>query len=284
MVLPAVGRLISWLSGSRTVEDEGMERCVPIWGCLLLSSCTLPALLKSAALLLPFSYMEGEGKSHPATQFKELARGTLFQLHGPQDAEATLDVVFFHGLQAPGGGYRTAWWHSWESKRPDGSALCWPAELLGADFPLARILSVSYSDASAPIRSGADLIAIGRSLASAILGGGVGLRPTILVGHGLGGLVLQRVCLEWEKLASSPQDAAATRDRAADALSNVLGAVFYSTPLAGARLADALPASLWPSPVLSYLQTLSKEQAQLSDAFRELRGKKAGGRLASMRS
>ena len=76
-----------------------------------------------------------------------------------------MDIVFFHGLQP--GGCIEAWWDTWQSERPGGTTICWPAELLGADFPRARILSVGYDSAE---RAGhADMTTVGRRLTSALL-------------------------------------------------------------------------------------------------------------------
>lgn len=121
--------------------------------------------------------------------------GTVYELYAPTEGDPAVDVVFFHGLQL-GDGSR-AWHDTWTGTKPgDGSKFCWPAELLPADFPRARVLSLCY-DTAARQRHGKegvfDLKDLGEYLLGALPQAGVGQRPLLLVGHSLGGLVLKQV-------------------------------------------------------------------------------------------
>ena len=86
----------------------------------------------------------------------------------------------------------------------------------------------------------------------------MGQRPVVLVGHSLGGLVLQQVCLQLDRDTRSRD--AGEKQRAAQALKRVLGAVFYSTPKAGSRLAD-LTIVCATGPLMRYLRTSAWRRA-----------------------
>jgi hypothetical protein len=207
---------------------------------------------------------------------------TLYQMYAPPAGrEPVLDVVFFHGLQL--GDYRDAWWKTWllggsgagAGQGPAMVPTCWPRTLLGADFPDARVLSVCY-DASAR-RTGdqgrLDLTSLGERLANALLRADVGGRPLVLVGHSLGGLMLQQVCLSVDGLTHDGPNAA-VKYKAAEFLGNVLGAAFYSSPLAGSRLSDLAKHLGWLAalgPVMSTLRTLSLGAHRVTVSFGNLR-------------
>ena len=137
------------------------------------------------------------------------------------------------------------------------------------------MLSVCYDSSARRSKSSGhlDLISLGEQLANALLGEGIGTRPLVLVGHSLGGLMLQQVCLSVESLASTSPDEAVKR-KASDFTGNVLGAVFYSSPLAGSRLGDLANTVGWLAslgPVMSTLTTLSLDAHRVTEPFGDLR-------------
>jgi protein SERAC1 len=183
-----------------------------------------------------------------------------------------VDVVFFHGLQLSD--YRDAWWKTWVVAGNDDGP-CWPRTLLGADFQGARVLSVCYDSAARRSRDQGrlDLTSLGDLLAGALLLAGVGQRPLVLVGHSLGGLMLQQVCLSVDGLANTCPDAALKR-RASAFIGNVVAAVFYSSPLGGSRLADLANYVSWLAglgPVMKTLTTLSLDAHRVTGPFGDLR-------------
>jgi hypothetical protein len=194
-----------------------------------------------------------------------------------------LDVVFFHGLQLSD--YHGAWRKTWVVGGNDNGP-CWPRTLLGADFPDARVLSVCYDSAAfrSSNQSRLDITSLGDLLAGALLNAGVGQRPLVLVGHSLGGLMLQQVCLSVDGLADKARDEA-TKRRASAFIDNVVGAVFYSSPLAGSRLADWANNVGWFAglgPVMSSLTTLSLEAYRVTAPFGNLRKREQQKRPGSM--
>jgi hypothetical protein len=220
---------------------------------------------------------------------------TLYELYAPLAPEVPkLDIVFFHGLQLTD--YRNAWWRTWllggrddsgGNQGPVTAPACWPRKLLGSDFPDARVLSVCY-DASARCTTNQgrlDLEALGDQLAGALLNtdAGVGQRPLVLVGHSLGGLMLQQVCLCVDRLANACPDEALKR-RASSFIDNVVGAVFYSSPLAGSRLADLANNVKWLAglgPVMPALTTLSLKAHRVTGPFDDLRKREREKRRGS---
>jgi hypothetical protein len=145
------------------------------------------------------------------------------------------------------------------------------------------VLSVCYDSATRRTvdRGRLDLTSLGNQLAGAMLSAGVGQRPLVLVGHSLGGLMLQQVCLSVDGLANTSPDEAAKR-RASAFIGNVLGAVFYSSPLAGSRLADwAVRWLTSPGPVMSALTTLSLEAHRVTEPFADLRKRERQDRPSS---
>lgn len=218
----------------------------------------------------------GEGGGQEKA-YKALVTGTVYELYAPTEGDPAVDVVFFHGLQL-GDGSR-AWHDTWTGTKPgDGSKFCWPAELLPADFPRARVLSLCY-DTAARQRHGKegvfDLKDLGEYLLGALPQAGVGQRPLLLVGHSLGGLVLKQFLVEANARASMAADPAEKR-AAGQLLANVLGAAFYSTPHAGSRLGDyaAVLSGLRivaAGEVMRYLCTLSKDAFRVNAPFQDLR-------------
>ena len=110
--------------------------------------------------------------------------------------------------------------------------------------------------------------------ASLVLTEGVGqLRPAILVGHSLGGLIIKQICIHAHELAMQQGASRTTAERdsrrARVFLRNLRLVAFIATPHAGSRAADLLRRQRlfnW-SPVLDVLTTVSTTSAELHAEF-----------------
>ena len=203
----------------------------------------------------------------------------IHTLYDPKDfgRNTILDVVFIHGLQISD--YEDAYKTTWESiiKEENGtkSKVLWPREWLGKeDEKEARIVSVSYNSLAIISKldpcmcknpHGFELIAnkLLRRLMKARIGH---VRPVILVGHSLGGLIIKQICIE----ANKPNSHFGKNENAF--LSNIKGVFFYATPHLGAKLAK-LHKMFWllpyeASPLMKYLgKSSGPELMKLEDDF-----------------
>ena len=168
----------------------------------------------------------------------EVVRGCIYDLsyiNSPEDPNQPrdqMDIVFFHGLQPFC--YKDAYKTTWIS--PTNNEL-WPGTWLAQHFPRARVLSVSYN--SLAIYSREDLDDTATHLAQQLIVGaqvGGDGRPTVLVGHSLGGLVIKKICEEARRRSDEEREEIfGTFLR-----KSLRGVFFYATPHGGAPLAATL--------------------------------------------
>ncbi|KAI7843159.1 hypothetical protein COHA_003143 [Chlorella ohadii] len=109
-------------------------------------------------------------------------------------------------------------------------SVCWPASWVAKEIPDARLLSLEYAapasgweGESLPFRHTV------HQLMEKLAAAGVGQRPVIFVCHSMGGLVVKDLLVS----AKAQKD-----ERLRRLNTNAAGAVFYSVPHAGSRLAD----------------------------------------------
>jgi hypothetical protein len=111
-----------------------------------------------------------------------------------------MEIVFIHGLQISD--YREAYWKTWVAgeKDKDGKEICWPIAWLGKDFPVARILSLSYDSSLSRITGRMDLHLLGEAaiLQEMVQLADVGQHncPVVFVCHGLGGLIAKEIVIQ----------------------------------------------------------------------------------------
>ncbi|KAL4419867.1 hypothetical protein ABPG75_006965 [Micractinium tetrahymenae] len=143
-----------------------------------------------------------------------------------------LDIVFIHGIR--GGAFAT-WRREGVLERGQAResldrSVCWPSSWVAKEIPEARLLSIEYA---APVSGweGEALPFQGTvaQLMEKLAAAGVGQRPVIFVTHSMGGLVVKDMLVT----AKQQKDERLRRLHSAAA-----GAVFYSVPHAGSRLAD----------------------------------------------
>lgn len=201
----------------------------------------------------------------------QLVKGTVYELYVPPNGqEAKMDIVFFHGLQL--GGHKLAWYNTWVTSNPkEGKRhVCWPEEWLAKEFPEARILSASYDTSafrcnascftgcgSPPKTEQINLFSIADNLLHNFFlsDAHMGERPLVLVGHSLGGLVLQALCCA----AVAHSDT----DKSKRFLQNIKSVCYYSTPHAGSYMADYVGfAADWGlmAPVVKILRTWDSDR------------------------
>lgn len=135
---------------------------------------------------------------------------SVYELYVPE-SEVDMDIIFFHGLDF--GDTRDASCRAWRSG--DGTE-CWPQNWLPEQFPGARIMAVSYDasvwETDTSGRLDMELIAeILRSdliLSDSPAVGQALYRPLVPVGHSVGGLVIEQLCMH----ASRRMQLSASRD------------------------------------------------------------------------
>lgn len=116
-------------------------------------------------------------------------------MHEPE-GEPAIDVMLFHGIQRKD--HSSAWETTWRSE----TQAFWPTDVLKAQVPQARILSVSYDAAVFQTRTqgNMDIEAIGKQLfAECVDLDLIALgraRPVVLVAHSLGGFAAMQLCNE----------------------------------------------------------------------------------------
>lgn len=144
-----------------------------------------------------------------------------------------MDIVFVHGIR--GGAFIT--WRQEGAFARGGArgnvdhSVCWPAAWLAPKFPNARMITVEYA-APATWWEGESLplYATVNHVAERLLAAGIGSRPVVFICHSMGGIIVKEIIGQGAKKDSLP---------ALRKISNAsVGAVFYSVPHAGSRLAD----------------------------------------------
>jgi pimeloyl-ACP methyl ester carboxylesterase len=144
-----------------------------------------------------------------------------------------MDIVFIHGIR--GGAFIT--WRQEQAFARGGArgnvdhSVCWPAAWLAPLFPTARLITAEYA-APATWWEGESLPLDGmvNNMAERLAAAGVGSRPVVFVCHSMGGLVVKEIIGRGTE-RDAPQSMRLISKAAA-------GAVFYSVPHAGSRLAD----------------------------------------------
>ncbi|KAL3698420.1 hypothetical protein R1sor_012496 [Riccia sorocarpa] len=191
----------------------------------------------------------------------------LYVLFEPKPAEsANLDIFFFHGLECEGADDRDAHFLTWRST--GGKQEIWPQKWLPEDFPQARIISVSYDGCTKQTETEGrmDLYLIGESLVQEIRWARERCpnRPVILVGHGFGGVVLKKLCVNaQEKKGNS--EFGKDMDML---LESIRGFFFYSTPHSG--IEGMPPQAENEGLLLRWMRMLDSNSARLHGAFSSL--------------
>ncbi|KAH0563335.1 hypothetical protein GP486_002097 [Trichoglossum hirsutum] len=138
----------------------------------------------------------------------------LMVLKEPDGGSSTVDIIFIHGL---GGHPIDTWKAAWDDH---SSNSIWPRDILGPDFPTARILTYGYD--SAELRHNMGISSLARHLLGSIRasrnGGGVD-RNIIWVAHSFGGLLLKEV-----------RKAGTTDPNDSLVFSTTIGIIFLGTP------------------------------------------------------
>ncbi|KAL2602952.1 hypothetical protein R1flu_017218 [Riccia fluitans] len=180
---------------------------------------------------------------------------SIFLLHEPEDPHtAKIDLFFFHGCQLDGAYDEDSYISTWKSLNPPEEI--WPQCWIPKDYPLARIITVSYdgSLSTSDTKGRMDPYLIAENLVQEIIyfrndadydqGSD---RPMVLVGHGLGGLIIKQLCAFAEERRRNPEEGL----RMIKFLHSIRGIFFYSTPHHG------IPQS-------PKVQQLSLQEAQLT--------------------
>lgn len=154
-------------------------------------------------------------------------------IQSTQQGTPDMDIVFVHGIR--GGAFIT--WRQQGAFSRGGArgnvdhSVCWPAAWLAPKFPNARMITVEYA-APATWWEGESLplYATVNNLAERLTAAGIGSRPVIFICHSMGGIIVKEIIGQGTK-----KDALPALRKISKAS---VGAVFYSVPHAGSKLAD----------------------------------------------
>ncbi|KAL3698351.1 hypothetical protein R1sor_012427 [Riccia sorocarpa] len=190
----------------------------------------------------------------------------LYVFYEPKPAgSANLDIFFFHGLECEfeGADVRDAHILTWRSTGQNEEI--WPQKWLREDFPQARIISVTYDCCTTQTETEGrmDLYLIGESLVQEIRWARERCpnRPVILVGHGFGGVVLKKLCVNaQEKKGNS--EFGKDMDML---LESIRGFFFYSTPHSG--IEGMPPQAENEGLLLRWMRMLDSNSARLHGTF-----------------
>ncbi|KAL3698339.1 hypothetical protein R1sor_012415 [Riccia sorocarpa] len=188
----------------------------------------------------------------------------LYVFYEPKPPQsAKLDIFFFHGLECEGADVRDAHILTWRSTGQNEEI--WPQKWLREDFPQARIISVTYDCCTTQTETEGrmDLYLIGESLVQEIRWARERCpnRPVILVGHGFGGVVLKKLCVNaQEKKGNS--EFGKDMDML---LESIKGFFFYSTPHLG--IEGMPPQAENEGLLLRWMRMLDSNSARLHGTF-----------------
>jgi hypothetical protein len=180
-----------------------------------------------------------------------------------------VELVFFHGLQL--GGTEDAHITTWLSRDRSQLWLNWLIE----EYPDARILIVSYDASSKRTDSKGitDMYITTENLVHELLGmqarvGQDGC-PVIFVGHCLGGLVMQELCVKADSMLSQNP----SNEQLDNLLWSMKGLFYYATPHQGSEIADNATPESRVGLLSKEMSVLNKYTARRNEDFRKLRTK-----------
>lgn len=185
-----------------------------------------------------------------------VVNGALFQLTA-SPTEHKLDIVLVHGLALWGEdplAYRMAF--------RDARARFGLAELLSAQYPDARILSIKWNSNARGKQTATEL---SRMACDNLLLGNVGQRPLVLIGHSMGGLLIKDILCHADSRMKDENPA-----RYQKLLRSLKGVVFIATPHAGSALAQVITSC--GGPLVRRLRPHDEVSHQLQHKFQQLRG------------
>jgi hypothetical protein len=143
------------------------------------------------------------------------------------------------------------------------------------DFPKARILIVSYEAASkrTSSRGITDMYITTEKMVHDLPG--IGARvgqdgcPVIFVGHCLGGLIMQELCVKADSMLNEDS----SNEALDNPLCNIKVFFYYATPHQGSGIADD-ESTAWPlGRLFKNMTILNKQTARRNEHFRKLRKK-----------
>ena len=191
-----------------------------------------------------------------------------------------VDVVFIHGIL---GGVFYSWrqldadnsrgWGTRELVSTPDYSYCWPRDWmseLSADNNV-RVIGVDFDSYlsqwgnTCPSESfRTNLADRSADILERLKASGVGRRPTIFVGHSLGGLIIKRMLV-----SAAESSAASDADR--ELVANARGVLFYGTPHAGtavANLGSAAKYLFFPTAEVRELEKGAPQLEELNSSFK----------------
>ncbi|KAL2649318.1 hypothetical protein R1flu_017446 [Riccia fluitans] len=201
---------------------------------------------------------------------------SIFLLHEPEQPHtAKIDLFFFHGCQLDGAYDENSYISTWKSLNPPEEI--WPQRWIPKDYPLARIITVSYdgSLSKSDTKGRMDPYLIAENLVQEIIrfrndadydqGSD---RPMVLVGHGLGGLIIEQLCVLAEERRRNPEQG----PWMIRFLHSIRGIFFYSTPHRGIPQSPRVQQSSLQEAQLTRLIHIEEPDAcRLESSFDQLR-------------
>ncbi|KAL3691801.1 hypothetical protein R1sor_005452 [Riccia sorocarpa] len=190
---------------------------------------------------------------------------SVYEFYRGEDYE--LEVVAFHGLCFDT--YKNAYITTWLDK---DERRCWLRDFIGKQHKKSRVLSVSYDSCAKKSSEGGKMpfSKLGRILVENVIHlAKVGKQgcPVVLIGYGLGGLVIQQLCVEAQEQIDEAPDPA-SKGLLEEFLKNVRAILYLDTPQAGSSLGDYLrKRHQCEGPVLEYLSESSASLSGLNRGF-----------------
>ncbi|KAI9859753.1 MAG: hypothetical protein M1813_006470 [Trichoglossum hirsutum] len=150
------------------------------------------------------------------TEVIDTLEDRLMVLKEPDGGSPTVDIIFIHGL---GGHPIDTWKAAWDDH---ASNSIWPRDILGSDFPTARVLTYGYDGTE--LRQSMGISSLARHLLGSIRASRNGDeidRNIVWVAHSFGGLLLKEALkLSWS--TTDPDDSLV--------FSATIGIIFLGTP------------------------------------------------------